>query len=294
MSKNKTTQSPKALLTGAVVGGILTMLPAAHAQYANDSFLTGATPANGEYSVGAIQTQSPTVAGFTGDWSTTGGSGNVQASSLSYAASGYAAPTGGSLSLNDWNRVGRLFDSSVASSFSTSSSGTLYLSFLMQSAGAGNGYQSLELYGGGWNDGTQRAFQLGAGGWGDFNGGQFGFKQNSAGPISDLGAVNPGVNLFLVRFDLGTGAGADSVTAWMNPTLTGFGDPTGGVTVSGLDLRSVDRVSFATFGGGANLDGDEIRLGSTLTSVTAVPEPTSLSLLGLGAIGILAIRRKQA
>jgi hypothetical protein len=102
------------------------------------------------------------------------------------------------------------------------------------------------------------------------------------------------VNLFLVRFDLGTGAGADSVTAWMNPTLTGLGDPTGGVTVSGLDLRSVDRVSFATFGGGANLDADEIRLGSTLTSVTAVPEPTSLSLLGLGAIGLLAIRRKQA
>jgi hypothetical protein len=105
------------------------MLPAAHAQIASDPFLTGATPANGEYSVGAVQTQNPTVAGFTGDWSSTGGSGNVQSSSLSYSSSGYAAPTGGSLSLNDWNRVGRLFDSSVVNSFSTGAAGTLYSDF---------------------------------------------------------------------------------------------------------------------------------------------------------------------
>lgn len=295
MKQNLTNHWPGLLLTGAIWGAIITMMPAVHAQLANDPFLTGATPANGEYSVGAVQTQNPTVGGFTGDWSSTGGSGNVQSSSLSYSASGYTAPTGGSLSLNDWNRVGRLFDSSVVNSFSTSSSGTLYLSFLLQSDGAGNGYQSFELYGGGWNDGTQRAFQLGSGGWGDFNGGQFGFKENSGGPISDLGAVNTGVNLFLVRFDLGTGAGADSVTAWMNPTLTGgLSDPTGGVTVSGLDLRSVDRMSVATFGGGANLNADEIRLGTSLLSVTAVPEPAAISLLALGGLGLLMARRKVA
>lgn len=294
MCKKAITQWPNKLLIAACFGGILT-LPSAHAQVLGfDQFLTGATPANGEYSVGGIASQSPTLTGFTGTWGVPGGSGNIQATSLSYAAVGYGGPAGGSVAVGDWNRIGRLLDSSLTSALSSSASGTVYLSFLMQSTGAGNGYQSLELYGGGFNDGTDRAFQLGMGGWGDFNGGQFGIKANN-GSLSNLGGVNTSVNLFLVKFDLSSALNGDSVTAWMNPNLSGGpGDPTGGVVISGIELRGIDRLSLATFGGGSDLNADELRFGRTLTDVVAVPEPTALALLGVGAIGLMAARRNRA
>lgn len=79
---------------------------------------------------------------------------------------------------------------------------------------------------------------------------------------------------------------------WLNPSLTvepgaaAVGDAH--LTIPNFDLAQV-RLSSST----PTLHLDELRIGTQFGDVvTAVPEPASLGLLGLGAVGLLARRRK--
>jgi hypothetical protein len=275
-----------------LLGALLAFAPLLHAQLlANDPFLTGGTG----YSPGVtVVGQNPTVPGFSGAWvAQFDGTNVVSASSLAYSAPGYAAPSGGSLSITAAARIGRLFD--VTNPFN--SNGTVYLSFLMQVSDS-SVYKAFELNSGG-DDGT-RAFQLGVASTGDFpNSTNFGFRINNNASLSgSLGAYDSGVHLFVIRFDLTSAALGDSVTAWMDPSISSTGDPSGGLTISGFDLSSVDRFYLSSFGGaGAGTNYDEIRMGGTFQDVTtgAVPEPTTIACLigGLCFVTIFARKKRQ-
>lgn len=284
-----TTHWTNVLLAGAFVGGILAVVPAATAQstIGNDPFLTGATPANGEYSVGSLTGQNPTVSGFSGAWS--GGGGNVSSSSLSYSNPNYAAPSGGSIVTAAANRFYRGMDATLSSDLSTSANGIVYMSFLAKFAGGtgGWGYAALELGTGALDTTKALAIGIDSGVSGNFM-----YQLDNGAKVSLGTARDANTHLFLVEFNLSSSASSDSVTMWVDPTLGGVGDPSGGTTVSGFNLFDINDLRIGS--GAANNSFDEIRFGTTLSSVIAVPEPASLSLLGIGALGILAFRRKKS
>jgi hypothetical protein len=289
------------------LGTAICLSSAAQAQLISDeSFLTGA----GGYTVGSQLTAapipSPTVAGYTGNW-TTVDFGTVhpteQATSLVYGGAGYAAGTGGSISVPAYTggiaagnsgRMFRLLDSTTKVDSSTT--GTRYLSFLYQS-GQEHGattFQMLDLYNTNTAD-ANRTFTAGltTNGGNTGNAYDFGVKESYT---STGVAANTAVHLWVVKFDLSSVSLGDSVTVWLDPTL-GAGDPSGGFTTSGLDI-AFDRLSISDYAavgtnGGNSGAWDEIRFGSSFNSVTAVPEPHEFAIAIAALLGVMVFIRRR-
>lgn len=287
---------------GALAGILAALLTCvdAQAQLLSDESFSG-------YTVGSpvpSTSPSPAVAGYAGDWTTVDYGTQwptVISGSLSYSGAGYAAGTGGHIGVpystspseidaSNSGRMYRLLDSSLAVNSSTS--GTLYLSWLFQSGqetGATT-YQMLDLYNGSTAD-ANRAFTAGLTMNGGQSGTQYDFGVNEAYSSTGVNA-DTAVHLFVVKFDLSATAASDSVTVWLDPTL-GAGDPAGGITVSGQDM-AFDRLAISDYDGNS-ANWDEIRWGTTFDSVTiaAVPEPTTFALGGLGLVSLVLLRRKS-
>jgi hypothetical protein len=268
----------------------------AHAQLISSESFNG-------YTVGSPVTAtvpSPTVAGYTGNW--TGIDFGTQyptviAGSLNYTAAGYAASSGshidvpnntsgGEITANNSSRMYRLLDGSLAVTDSTS--GTLYLSWLFQDGqetGATT-YQMLDLYNGNTAD-ANRNFTAGLTQNGGQSGNQYDFGVTEAYTSTGVNADN-GVHLFVAKFDLSAVAGGDSVTVWLDPTLGGLGDPTGGTTVTGKTIK-FDRLAISDYDGNS-ANWSDIRWGTSLISV--VPEPSTFALGGMSLAALLIFRRK--
>lgn len=247
---------------------------------------------------------SPAATGYTGNWTATNfgtQQPSITTGSLTYSDPLYLGSsgdkvgvpnntTGGEITSANSGRVYRSLASSLTVTSSTQ--GALYLSFLFQS-GQENGstvYQTLHLNQG-TNGDAARAFDIGITENGALDGNEFGFGVNDnygVGTSQELGSANASVNLFVVKFDLSAAAASDSVTVWLNPTLGGVGDPSGGVTATGKDLVW-DTLMLSDYDGNS-ASWDEIRWGTDFNSVT-VPEPGAALLGGLGVLSLLRRRR---
>jgi hypothetical protein len=112
-----------------------------------------------------------------------------------------------------------------------------------------------------------------------------------------------------LKFDLTTdnkedGGVGDTVSYFLNPTPDDVVEPTPSLVVSGVDVRADAMSSMILFhftGFPPNKPNagflDELRVGTTWgeTAILSVPEPATLSLVGLGAIGLLlSARRKRS
>ena len=124
----------------------------------------------------------------------------------------------------------------------------------------------------------------------------------------------------VIGFDLTTddvelGGVGDAISVWLDPTLDDVTPPTPSLLVSGIDL-SMDSMSSLiqfTFTGLSPTDNaggfDELRVATALAggggagvanetlwsevAILGVPEPGSLSLVALGALGMLATARRK-
>jgi hypothetical protein len=116
----------------------------------------------------------------------------------------------------------------------------------------------------------------------------------------DIAATN-GSMITLNGFDLGSWPNVDGSTSWSIFELGGslLLDSSGPITVNGLFHTSID-VAFSSFSGFRILWGpDAWNVGldnldfDVDVDVTAVPEPGTLGLLGLGLLGLAVARRKR-
>jgi hypothetical protein len=279
---------------GCALTSLVTMAPAAKASIiAEDQFPTGA----GGYTVGALGTQNPTTTGFTGAWTDMANTNSqVNSTSLSVSDPGYNISTvGGDIGSSGDSRVGRTFDSTALVAGTT---GTVYMSFLMQFTLPNTNYEALELSGGTpgtYDDNGTRNIQIGIGG--DFGGNTtVGIRTNDGTTqqaAAFAGTADTSAHLYVLKFTLS--GGTDSLTAWLDPNLTGAGDPTGGITISSFVLRSTDMLGVGNFNNNSvGPQIDNFVMGTTLADVTgAVPEPTTWSLLGIGALALLVTARRK-
>ena len=287
---------------GAALSAAIVVLPSAHAAVLSHESFSGYT-AGVQIDDGA-NLPSPAVGGYTGDWTATNfgtQQPSITTGSLTYSDPLYLGSsgdkvgvpnntTGGEITSSNSGRVYRSLDSSLSVTSTTAT--TLYLSFLFQS-GQETGittYQTLHLNQG-TNGDAARAFDIGITDNGNLDGNEFGFGVNGnygVGTSQELGAANSTVNLFVVKFDLSAAAASDSVTVWLNPTLGGVGDPTGGISVSGVDL-AWNTLMLSDYDGNS-ATWDEVRWGTDFNSVTTIPEPASALL---GSLGVLALLRRR-
>jgi hypothetical protein len=73
----------------------------------------------------------------------------------------------------------------------------------------------------------------------------------------------------VIKFELSTAVGGDSITVWHNPTLSSLtSDPPGGIVRSGFDFAA-DRLGVGRFTSDSNFDFalDELRIGTSLGDV---------------------------
>jgi PEP-CTERM motif len=117
--------------------------------------------------------------------------------------------------------------------------------------------------------------------------------------IPELAASGNGVHLVVLKFEFDPN-NPDVVSVYLDPTNSVEGDWTPAaslsVATSNLAISHQSAYTHFSFTGNDQAPGaiDEIRWGDTFADVTPfVPEPATLTLAGLSAIGILLSRRRK-
>ncbi len=273
--------------------------------YANNTTIGGTTTTGPNGGTGFNSTGNPALANTT-RWIDTPGASHVEGlaktGSLSVSTTGYPSSTGNKLSVTGVATTG----SSYRALGQTVDSGTLYFSFLSRRTNTTNRSVNVAFYNSGST--VER-----------FNVGQTGTNTATGSPSSTYSAgnialaLNNGANVFnsaapvaygtntthliIGRVDFNFTGAFERIRLYVDPSSLSSEPGTAYVDNTSIDVTNI--VGFRPFAGnsttGANVsataDFDEFRFGTTFESV-AVPEPSSATLLVLGALGC-TLRRKR-
>jgi hypothetical protein len=309
-------------VAGAVALSATLAGPAGAALLAYDPFLYGDDPSAGEYAPGdedagidVIGGQNPVIgptAFYFGPWIQAGGDAQVVKALPSLSYPDLLAGLGGvqqetlQFECCTFGRSGREIEAGLGAGRNR----TIYESFLVDFGSQGTdaptdfGFRGHEL----WNGGVGNSFaavQLFINHFSGTNTLSLAVTTPSgtstvpvAGGGLDLATLetfNGGTHLVVMKFEFAPGA-ADVVSVYFDPA-TGIEPalPDAQISVAASDLIITHQGAFTnfTFSGAGHVPGtiDEIRWGDTYADVTPIPEPTTLSLLGLG---LLALHRSAA
>ncbi len=281
--------------------GFLSYAPSASATLvAYDPFLSGSNRGAGEYDPGIdIRQQGAAALGWVGSSGVDGfgvahagaTTSNFQPNAVGEDSVAVDYEQGGRL---QWIGVGNFpLDRNVTRQLNpTPSSTEWYFSIMTNRLG--------------WSDVTTNTYAVG--GFTDENGNglQVGYDDTAGNNIPDLVLRVGGTNVVLTA-DAPSSAnqfvfvkltinqtGNDTIDVWIDPaTLTA-------TTPSDLTLTSFNvsdsltpftQSKYESPGQSGPVFWDEIRLGTTFEAVSAIPEPASLALLGLGGLAVLGRRR---
>jgi len=93
--------------------------------------------------------------------------------------------------------------------------------------------------------------------------------------------------LVVTRYDVDAGLS----TIWLNPTAET--DPGGVTAIDPTTATDIFSFNFRQDTSMGIMSVDDLKVGTTFGEVVAVPEPSTLALLGLGAVGLLARRFRR-
>jgi hypothetical protein len=217
--------------------------------------------------------------GFTGNWVVPSGNATI-VSGLSYPG----LPTANNALQVANNGSSR----SLATFSSTLSSGTAYVSFLMQGSGnSGGNWAGVFLQG-------DKAKSLFAGFLGGYSASQTSFglgSVTSAGTAPTGGTAfgttvalsNTTVHLVVLKLDFNTSGTNDTVSLWLDPPArTNSPGVTANATYSSFDVGNISGIGLNLQGGSPSFTIDEIRVGSSYADVVGAnlhpTVPTTLAL----------------
>lgn len=232
------------------------------------------------YPAGAFSNATPCGGtGFTGNWVVPPGNATI-VSGLSYTG----LPTADNALQQANNGSGR----SLATFSSTLSSGTEYVSFLMQGSGdSGGNWAGVFLEG-------DRATSLFAGFRGGYSASQTAFglgyvTSSGTAPTSgtalgsSIAVSNTTVHLVVLRIDFNTSGTNDTVSLWIDPPArTNAPGVAANVIYSSYDVGNISGIGLNLQGGTAAFTIDEIRVGNSYADVVGAnlnpTIPTTLAL----------------
>jgi hypothetical protein len=280
--------------------GMFWYSPATHASLIGvDSFLIGSTPANGEYTVGDVFGQGPTIAGFqttgTTTWHNSASLFNVTASGLNHP--GVEGELGGAITSVNTNTTSgaEIRRRMVGTTVQATSGNPVYFSYLTRIA------SPLDI-----TQATSTSFRLrgidSSGGVPVFGATKFGndfnfFYASNAGNVANTNIPVVLGEVYQVVVKVSFGANVDYWLFNQNQ-IPGEAEPVAhfsGTAISNLTTGSGEMRLLAFGAQRIAATYDEVRIGRAWSDVVLpVPEPGSLALLVAGGALMLARRRSMA
>lgn len=182
------------------------------------------------------------------------------------------------------------------------STGTVWLSFMIQGTSATGSLASIGLYSTVDPTLNTEGVQIGTvGSNSNYRVASRTMSLGGSGGVVTSSTVASELSFMVLKYTINT-AGAESLSLWINPTnFDGTEGSLGSVAASSSDfgnpgytgVRSIGFGSSFVNTGSATLGVDEIRIGTTLASVTPIPEPSALALIGVAVFGFAALRRHR-